>query len=80
MCKEIRSSWLTGRWTRKEYSEKMEGQGRGEAQGVSDKKSSFVPTYIVIDFLDLVFQVKVYILFFIFIHIYTFQQPPISSI
>jgi hypothetical protein len=30
------SSWLTWLWTQKEYSEKMEDQGGGEAHGVAD--------------------------------------------
>jgi hypothetical protein len=40
-ARRCRSSRLTGWWTRKEESEKMEGQGGGKAQGVADPKKDF---------------------------------------
>jgi hypothetical protein len=38
--RRCRSSLLTGWWTQKEKSEKMEGQGEGEAQRAADPKST----------------------------------------
>jgi hypothetical protein len=39
IARRCRSSRLTGWWTQKELSERMEGQGGGEAQGVADQKN-----------------------------------------
>jgi hypothetical protein len=39
-AKRCQSSRLTGCWAREEQSEKMEGQGGGEAQGVADPKKT----------------------------------------
>jgi hypothetical protein len=36
---------LTGWWRRKELSEKMEGGGGGEAQGVADQKKNEVKQF-----------------------------------